>query len=142
MFFTYTCESYFYFNIIYTLFVTIVDRLEQFEQRRCVSAVKMDLHRQSIPGTPNVGSDEGSGWISAGRVGGSVRKIFDWDSGIEELCGIVLGRRGTGNSEIEGTLQLLNFSTLGKIANVRVTLLIIILKMFIHLAGRSNGRRF
>lgn len=110
------------------MFITIVSRLEQFEQRRCVSVVEMDLHWQSVSGTLNIRSDESSGWFSAVRIGGSMRKVSDRHSGVEELRGIVLSCRGTRHSEIKGALQLLNFSTLGKNCTiVRVTLLILYL---------------
>jgi len=122
------------------MFITIVSRLEQFEQRRCIGTVEMDLHWQSVSGTLNIRSDESSGWFSAVRVGGSMRKISDRDSGVEELRGIVLSCRGTRHSKIEGALQLLNFSTLGKTAIVRVTLLILyFILILIYLAGRSDG---
>lgn len=101
----------------------------------------MDLHWQSISGTLNIRSDESSSWFSAVRIGGSMRKISDRDSGVEELRGIVLSRRGTGHSEIERALQLLNFSALGKTAIARVTLLILyLILMPIYLVGRFDGR--
>lgn len=113
------------------MFITIASRLEQFKQRCCVSAAEMDLYRQSIPGTSNVRSDESGGRLSAVRACGSMRKVSDWDSGIEELCGIVFSRRGTRYSKIEGALQLLNFSTLGKITIARVTQLTVYLNVYI-----------
>lgn len=100
------------------MFITIAFRLEQFKQRRCISAVEMDLHRQSVSGTLNIGSDENGSWFSTIRVSGSMRKISDRDSGVKELRRVVFSRRGTGYSEIEGALQFFNFSTLGKITIV------------------------
>jgi len=82
----------------------------------------MDLYRQSISRTPNVGSDESSSWFPVVRIGRSMRKVPDWDGGVEELRRIVFSCRGIGHSEIEGTLQFFNFSTLGKIAIPRISL--------------------
>lgn len=125
------------------MFITIVSRLEQFKQRRCISAAEMDLYGQSVSGTLNIRSDESGGWFSAVRVGGSMRKVFDWNSGVEELRRIVFSRRGIGHSEIERALQLFNFSTLGKITIARVINAInFISKMPVYLAGRSDGRGF
>lgn len=102
----------------------------------------MDLYGQSFSRAFNIGSDESSGWFSAVRVGGSVRKVFDRDSGVEKLCRIVLSCRGTGYSEIKGALQLFNFSALGKITIVIVTLLTLYLKCPCILQEDLTGEDF
>lgn len=106
----------------------------------------MDLYQQSVSRRSNIGLNESSSWLSIVRNGRSMRKISDWDSGIEGLCGIVFSSRGIGYLKVKGALQFLNFSTLGKITisicNNNIIAYVLHLKYLFNLQEDLTGEDF